>query len=76
MSKIVQRKNITIKHKCEKTGEVVYSKSEQQLVKQENYNEHAAMHYDCSGWSTWYETYYEVEKCKSCGEFHSWKKEK
>ena len=43
------------------------------MVERKSYDEHAAMHYDCDGWSSWTEIYYDVKKCKACGGYHNLK---
>lgn len=59
---------MTIKHKCGK--EVVENKATTRTHKEKSYDEHAAMHYDCSGWSEWTVTTYIVDKCNKCGRSH------
>lgn len=62
-----------IKHKC--NNEIVFSSAEKRIVERKCYDEHADMHYDGGGWSTWNETIYDVNKCGGCGKYHSFRKD-
>ena len=62
---------MTIKYKC--NGKNVYGEATSKITHHKHYDEHASMHYDCSGWSEWNETTWTVTKCSECGKEHSLK---
>lgn len=62
---------MTIKHKCNRKN--VFNEATSKTEHHKHYDEHAAMHYDCSGWSEWDETIWTVKKCTECGKEHTLK---
>lgn len=63
---------MTIKHKCTRDRNIVYSENvTTEIVQHKHYDGHAAMNYDCDGWNIWNETIYHVKKCNGCGKEHT-----
>ena len=60
-----------VTYKCPKNDTRTESEAKREITERKSYDEYAAMHYGGSGWSTWNEITYEVEKCEECGKHHS-----